>query len=156
MKRLLTLLAAIVAVAVGASGQGAPGTPAASMGDPARSWGERNGFVWVGTRGLTATRHFVIHDFRREDGCALSAAPLGNADEVMALLRGMATESDRAHSQLLIASLGPMPDSALGVHLRRLQARLFEGHAPQPVLIVAAARCRSVASGAPLSPWPMP
>ena len=154
MKRLLTLLATLTAVAFGAWGYGPNVTPTAPDGLPAHSWGARNGFDWIQTRKLTATSHYVIHDYRREDGCALSAAPLGNADEVMAVLRGRATESDRAQSRLLIASLGPMPESALGVHIRRLTARLTEGHAPQPVMIVAQPHCLSAASGAPLSPWP--
>lgn len=155
MKRLLTLFMAIAAVAIGAWGHGSTAARTGPEAHPAQSWGARNGLTLVTTRKLTATSHYVIHDYRREDGCALSAAPLGNADEVMAVLRGMATESDRAQSRLLIASLGPMPESALGVHIRRLTARLTEGRAPQPVMIVAQPHCLTAASGAPLSPWPV-
>lgn len=155
MKRALSVLAAVVAVAIGASLRPVPAPIVAPAMAP-DAWAAANGLHLQSTERLTATGIYLEHRFAGPPSCVFRAIPLGSADEIMPTLHDLLSDADWNTSRLLLAGVGPMPRTALGVHVRRILARLTHGHAPQPVMLVASPACQSALEAAHPTEWPAP
>ena len=153
MKRSVAVIAAIAAVAVGAwlRPVALPNVPTA---EAPGIWAAQNGLRLEASNRLTASGAYARHRFTGPGDCEISVVPLGSADEILAELSEDSTDADWAARVLLINHLGPMPRTALGVHLRLLLARLTDGSAPQPAMLSGPAACLRAANGTPLTPWP--
>jgi hypothetical protein len=161
MTRLLTLLAAVAAVLAG----GVRLDPSVRMGKTALAdgsttngaaitWAASNGFRLESTEALENTATYEIYRLARTDDCRLIVVPLGNPDEIMPLLQKHFSDDAPQERRLLLTALQEMPETALGVHYRRLRSRVTEHRGAQPVLLMGEVRCMTAERGRPLSPWP--
>ncbi len=152
MKRRLSALAAVLAVAVGVWLRPAA-SPTATLNarDAAAAWATANGLTLQRSEKLTALGIYMIHHFSAGVGCTLRVVPLGNPDEILPELNENVTEAQWQTSRLLLVTATKMPRTALGVHAQRLLARLVDGRAPQPVMLIAPPPCVNVAH---LQAWP--
>ena len=157
MRRLAVVLATVAAVAVGARARPAPhGDPTMKPREAALAWAGANGLALGTSEDLTRDGVYAIHHFSTAAGCEVIAAPLGRADESLALLRARLSEAAWPDRRLLIASVGPLPTSVLEIQLRRLLARFSVGYAPQAVLLAAPRGCPPQDFWDHLTEWPAP
>nr|WP_294501321.1 hypothetical protein [uncultured Rhodopila sp.] len=125
-------------------------------GGDATAWGAANGLRLEQSAPLTASGIYLIHYFAGAGDCRLSVVPMGNADEIMPRLQALKADQAGAERFLLLNTLGPMPATAMGVHMRQLLARIRDGHVAQPVMVVAGPACHLDATTSSLSAWPTP
>jgi hypothetical protein len=157
MMRILALIAAILAVAIGAWFRPLPPVGAISMpGGDATAWGTANGLRLERSEPLTASGIYLIHHYAGSGNCHLSVVPLGRADEIMPRLQDLRTDQGGAERFLLLNALGPMPATAMGVSARWLLIRFRDGHVAQPVLVIAGSECGLDTATSPLTSWPTP
>jgi hypothetical protein len=155
MKRLTVVLATVAAVAIGALARPAPhGDPTMTPREAALAWAGANGLTPGTSENLTRDGVYAIHHFSTAAGCEVIAAPLGQVDEILPLLRARLSEAAWADRRLLVASVGPLPASVPEIQLRRLLARFSAGHAPQAVLLAAAPGCLPKDFWDHLTEWP--
>lgn len=153
MSRLAAALGTVVAVTIGAL-LAPSAAPSLTQAEAARSWAAANGLILERSTPLTADGLYQRHYFAGRDACRLSVAPLGAADESLAEFFAHMSDQEREEARLLVNGLSPMPKSAIRIHLRLLAARLFEGRAPQPAMVIGAPTCLTGADGRALTPWP--
>jgi len=158
MSRLLTLLAAVAAVLIGGfrpdSASWRSGSAGAKADDAAHAWAAANGYRVESSEALDNSATYVLYRVARPDACDLIVAPLGNPDEILPLLQNLLSAEVPGDRRLLLTTLQDMPETALGVHYRRLRSRLVEHRGAQPVMLLGDVRCMSGKTGEPLSPWP--
>jgi hypothetical protein len=158
MSRVLTLLAAVVAVLIGGlrpdSVAWRGGSPGSKTDDAAHAWAAANGYRFESSETLDNSATYVLYRVTRPGGCHLIVAPLGNPDEILPLLQNLLSAEIPGERRLLLTTLQDMPETALGVHYRRLRSRLVEHRGAQPVMLLGDARCMFGEAGGPLSPWP--
>lgn len=156
--RALVIVIAVMAVSVGVWLRPAPhavvaADPAAGIA-AASAWAEANGLVLRRTDSLTNVDNYAVHRFAGPNRCILSVAPLGSADEVLSLLHEIVEPADWERSRLLVVHTHAMPQAAFGVHARLLLARLVEGRAPQPVMLIGPSACLTEPFLARVTSWP--
>nr|WP_294553907.1 hypothetical protein [uncultured Rhodopila sp.] len=157
MMRIPALAAAILAVAIGAWFRpSAPNRVADMPGGDAAAWGTENGLTLERSEKLTASGIYVVHRYAGAGNCRLTVVPLGNADEIMPRLQDLKTDQGAADRFLLLNALGPMPATTMGVTVRRLLARVRDGHVTQPVMVVAGPECALTMTRSSLTAWPTP
>jgi hypothetical protein len=157
MIRILALTAAILAVAVGAWFRPtAPDRLMSTPGGEATAWGTANGLTLERSEKLTASGVYLVYHYAGAGNCRLSVVPLGSADEIMPRLQELKTEQGAADRFLLLNALGPMPATAMGVTVRRLLARVRDGHVTQPVMVVAGPGCGPDITKSAFTAWPTP
>lgn len=158
MSRLLTLLAAVAAVLIGGLRPDSAAWGGRSAGakthDAATIWASSNGYRIERSEALDNTATYILYRMVRPDSCNLIVAPLGNPDEILPLLQNLLSADVPGDRRLLLIALQEMPETALGVHYRRLRSRLVEHRGAQPVMLLGDVRCMSGETGGPLSPWP--
>jgi hypothetical protein len=158
MSRILTLLAAVAAVLIGGLRPDSTvwhgGSSGPNVQDAATAWASANGYRLERSEALDNTATYVLYRLARADACNLIVAPLGNPDEIMPLLQSLISTEVRGERRLLLTKLQDMPETAIGVHYRRLRSRIVEHRGAQPVMLLGDLRCMSGETGEPLSPWP--
>jgi hypothetical protein len=125
-------------------------------GGDAIAWGTANGLRLERSEPLTAAGIYMIHHYAGAGECRLSVVPLGSADEIMPRLQALKTDKESAEHFLLLNMLGPMPETAMGVTIRRLLVRIRDGHVAQPVMVIAEHVCGLGTATTPITAWPTP
>ena len=126
------------------------------MRQAAAAWAADASLVVESEHEFANTGNYNLFYFRAANGCPLTVAPLGRAEEILPTLHANIDAQAWDASRLLLGQVEPMPKTALGVHIRRLLARIAQGHSPQAVMLIAPPACLSEKFLASLPEWPAP